>query len=849
MREIQKVEPPLSGSRSPGAGPTTELTDPTVPVRPLLAEDVQLIGEFDGPGLRDRQWLLMKDGRFVQLTELLYRVLEQADGVRDLDEMASNVGQAIERVVSRENVEHLVRTTLLPMGLIVGTDGVAASDAPKTDFLRSPMQINLKVKIAGRRIEPIARVLTFLHTRPAMISVLGAVALVHGWLFGIHGVIGPLRYLVANPDVMLIVLPVMLAASVFHEFGHASALMYEGGRVRWMGGGFVLVFPALYTDVTDGYRLSRRARVRIDLAGPYFHLIFGLVTASLYLLTGEIYWLILILLIDVEVGRQFLPIGRLDGYWAMADLSGIPDFFSRLVPFVASLLPVPVPREMRLPELTPRARRIFVAYILALVIGFPAFLVYILSHLPVLLAAGWEAFMSETDLFRTSFRTRDIPTALASGLQVLFLVLGAVGASLFLYLITWRPAGKVWMWSRTRPGFLRRTARGSLFVIGGAMAALFGSLYPWRIFEVTGLGPARPFNGIDTVAGRAVLVGSVCALLAGGAMIVSWHLPLRRIAAAVALALGVAGSILFAVELVNASGLTDGWIRATIEGSTGREPTSSEFAAVRRQMSALGLAVGLGYGVWVTGIGSLLAMAGGALAISSRAPSPDSLEPLEADLPASPPTTAPRRRPGLRALVAGVAIVAVGLAGAFVSYGVPTRRPLTPPPPPESEMESNLDLWSPVPSDLRDRVVTLGLPLLSEEALAFHTHQHLDVFLHGVQIRVPAGIGIDPAGEFLTVLHTHGSDGVIHVESPARRGFTLGQFFDVWGVRLTARCLGEGCGDGHGERVRVFVNGKLMPGDPDEIPLRDRDEILVAFGARDELPDPVPSTYRFESGS
>lgn len=852
MRETQKVEPLLRGSQ-PTTDPATESVGGAVPQQPSLAEDVQLIGEFDGPGLRDRQWLVMKDGRFLQVTELLFRVLEQTDGTRNLDDIAQNVGEAIDRAVSRDNIEHLVRTRLLPMGLIVGPDGVALSDAPKNELLRSPMQINLRVKVAGRRIEPIARVLTFLHRRVAMIPLLAAVLITHGWLYGVHGVTGPLRYLVANPDVMLIVLPMMLVASVFHEFGHASALLSEGGRVRWMGGGFVLVFPALYTDVTDGYRLSRKARIRIDLAGPYFHLLFGLAMGTLYLLTGETYWLILILLTDVEVGRQFLPIGRLDGYWAMADISGIPDFLSRLVPFAASVLRIPVPPEMRLPELTPRAKKVFVAYALALVVGFPAFIVYILSHLPELLAAGWEAFSSQVDLFEEAVGARDVPTALASGLQVLFLVLGAVGAGLFLYLISWRPGKKVWAWSRTRPEFLRRTTRGALLAVAGALAAIFGALYPWRIFEATGLGLSRAFSGTDSIAGRSVLVGGIVCLLAACLMFFSWHLPLRRMASCAALGLGIAGAVLVGVELMKAGGLTHEWIRATIEGSTGREPTPSELAAVRERMSALRLSVRAGYGLWVIGIGSLVASAGGALGIASRVPSAETLLAMNADtLPAtggdvSPvpsPARAPRSR-RRRVMVAGIAVIVAGLAGAFIAFGVPIggAEPERGSP---AGTEPNRALWSAGQSGLRDRIAELGLPILSEEALAFHTHQHLDVFIHGVEVGVPGEIGIDPEQGFLTVLHTHGSDGVIHVEAPRRGNFTLGQFFDVWGVRLTPRCLGSYCGDGGDERVRVFVNGELAPSHPDTVPLRDHDEIVVAFGAGNELPDPVPSLYRFE---
>jgi putative peptide zinc metalloprotease protein len=836
MKPTQKDHPPLREEPAISGTVTTEPTDSILPEHPRLADDVQLIGEFDGPGFRDRQWLLTREGRFVQVTEVLYRVLEQADGTLNLDDLASKVGHTIDRGVSRENVEHLIQTKLVPMGLIVGADGRTPSRAPAPEFLRSPLQINLRVKVAGRRIEPIARALMFLHARIAMVLLLAAVALVHGWLFGIHGVIGPLKYLVANPDVMLIVLPIMLVASVFHEFGHASALHYEGGRVRSMGAGFVLVFPALYTDVTDGYRLSRKARIRIDLAGPYFHLLFGLAMAGMYLLTGETYWLILILFTDVEVGRQFLPIGRLDGYWAMADLSGIPDFFSRLVPFVVSLLPIPIPEEMRVPELTPRAKKVFVAYVLALLIGLPAFLIYILSHLPVLLATGWDAFTSQTDLFSAAVRTRDVPKALASGLQVLFLVVEAVGAGLFLYLITWRPAKKVWAWSQTRHEFLRRTTRGALFVIAGATAAIFGSLYPWRVFEVAGMGLARTFTGMESVAGRAVLIGGLCGLVAACAMILSWNLPLRRVAAWAALGLGLAGATVVAVELMMADGLTDAWIKTTIQESTGREPSASEFAAVSQQMSALGLSVRLAYGLGVVGIGSLLAVAGGSFAIMARTPSAESLEGTEADRGPAATATRPPRSRRVRALAAAVAAVAIGLAGAFIAFGVPTGDP-APQPAPRTRPESNLTLWSSGRSGLRDRLVEMSFPVLSEEALAFHTHQHLDVFVNGMQVRVPGGIGIDPELRFLTVLHTHGPDGVIHVEAPRRQTFTLGQFFDVWGVRLTSQCLGDYCGDGGDERVRVIVNGQLVRGDPSTLPLQDRDQIVVAFGSTTELPD------------
>jgi putative peptide zinc metalloprotease protein len=838
MEQTKHHESPPEGDGTT-AESTARLPDAIVPERPTLAPGVKLIGQLDGSAFRDRQWLVMRDGRFVQVTEILYRVLERADGTGDLDDIAAHVGSAVERVVSRENVEHLVRTKLLPMGLVTGADGRTVPRPRSNEFLRSPLSVNLRIRVAGHRIEPVARALMFLHTRVAMVPLLAAVALVHGWLYGIHGVTGPVQRVIANPDVVAIVLPVMLAASVFHEFGHASALLYEGGRVRWMGAGFVLVFPALYTDTTDSYRLSRGARIRIDLAGPYFHLLFGLAVAGLYLATGETHWLVLIMLIDIEVGRQFLPIGRLDGYWALADITGVPDFFSRLVPFVASLLPLPVPDSMKLPELTSRAKKAFLAYIVLVLLGSGIFFGYVLTHLPRLLETAGNAFSSQLEILRVSVRVRDVPTAFASGLQLMVLVLETVAVGLFLYLITWRPAKKVWAWSRTRPAFFRRTTRGAVLVAAGAILAIIGSFYPWRVYS--GLGISKEIGGLEWVAGRSVLVGGILAAAAAGAMFLSWNLSLRKTAAVVALSLGLAGATLATFETVRAGGLTDEWMRDTIAQSLGAEPTRSELDAVRQTVSDLGFSVVEGVGPFLVGVAGLLAVIGGGIAITARTPSMDSLREAYADAGDVTVPARPKRRNRVRLVAASGTAAILAMGSVFIAYGVPSGFP-QPDPVRRSGAPSQLTLWPPERSHLRDRLAELGFPVLSQEALAFHTHQHLDVFVHGNRVSVPGEIGIDTEEGFITVLHTHAADGVIHVEAPQRRTFTLGQFFRVWGVRLSSKCLGTYCGGGD-ERVRVFVNGRIVRGNPDDIVLRDTEQIVVTFGSREELPSPIPSSY------
>lgn len=152
--------------------------------------------------------------------------------------------------------------------------------------------------------------------------------------------------------------------------------------------------------------------------------------------------------------------------------------------------------------------------------------------------------------------------------------------------------------------------------------------------------------------------------------------------------------------------------------------------------------------------------------------------------------------------------------------------------------------WLPEIDNLLSRLKVINLPALYEEGNALHIHQHLDILVNGKAVTVPAGIGIHQVARFISPLHTHDVSGVIHVESDVMRDFTLGQFFDVWGVRLTRDCVGGYCAKG-ADALRVFVNGKLLSGDPRNLVLREHQEIAVIYGPATANVS-VPSTYRFE---
>ena len=122
-----------------------------------------------------------------------------------------------------------------------------------------------------------------------------------------------------------------------------------------------------------------------------------------------------------------------------------------------------------------------------------------------------------------------------------------------------------------------------------------------------------------------------------------------------------------------------------------------------------------------------------------------------------------------------------------------------------------------------------GIECQGMEGAVEHIHSHLQLFDRGRAVKVPSQIGIPTGGGCLYWVHTHTPDGIIHIESPVMRPFTLGQFFDIWGEPLS-RTRAASVRAARGKALRVTVNGKTWNGDPRNIVLRDREEIVIQSG-------------------
>ena len=145
-----------------------------------------------------------------------------------------------------------------------------------------------------------------------------------------------------------------------------------------------------------------------------------------------------------------------------------------------------------------------------------------------------------------------------------------------------------------------------------------------------------------------------------------------------------------------------------------------------------------------------------------------------------------------------------------------------------------------------------GISCQTSEQTLFHIHAHLTLFVNGAPRQVPAAIGIPGAqaqntrgGPFIASgtcfywLHTHAPDGIIHIESPVHRTYTLGDFFDEWGQPLGPNQVGPARG-----HVTAIYNGQVYRGNPRNIPLNAHAQIQLEVGK----PLVAPQSITWPSG-
>jgi|tagenome__1003787_1003787.scaffolds.fasta_scaffold20983597_2 putative peptide zinc metalloprotease protein len=430
------------------------------------AAGVELLGPVHGSGYRDGAALVRRaDGQMVQLGPLMYGLLECIDGQRSPDELADAMTSRLGRRLDAEQVRALAEK-LAAQGLLAGTEAAAPPRANPLLALRWKVLVT-NPAVTRRLIAPFG----VLFLPWVLWPVLAAFVAVCWFVLIDKGVASATAEAFSSPGLLLLVFALGVLSAGAHELGHAAACRYGGGTPGGMGMGLYLVWPAFYTDVTDAYRLPRRSRLRVDLAGLYFNALVAVLTMAVWLVVRRDALLLLVALQLLQMVKQLSPVIRADGYHILADLTGVPDLYAHIGPTLRRLLP----GGRRSPSaLTGRARAIVTVWVLVVIPVLVSLMLGAVLLLPRLLSSAWTSGHRLVDGLPHQFTSGEVLGGLAALLQLLALALPVLGSVLVTQRLARMAVARARSWSDGRPG------RRALAVVAAAavIAALAWAWWP-----------------------------------------------------------------------------------------------------------------------------------------------------------------------------------------------------------------------------------------------------------------------------------------------------------------------------------------------------------------------------------
>ncbi|MDQ4035718.1 MAG: hypothetical protein M3153_07285 [Chloroflexota bacterium] len=470
---------------------------PTVVDVPVRPDGLELIGEMQGSGYRTPPALVRRrDGQTLQLTPLLYAVLEAVDGQRGYAEIAELVSARTGRRISSSDVEALVERQLRPRGLMLRADGTAAPLERSSPLTGLRLKVALTDQTLTRRLTDPFTVLFHPVVWLPLLLVFGWVS---WWLLMDRGLAAATYQAFAKPDLLLVVLVVTILSAGFHEFGHAAAARRGGAQPGAMGAGWFLLWPAFYTDVTDTYRLNRSARVRTDLGGLYFNAIVAVAIATAWWVSG---WDALLLVIAAQILqmiRQLAPLVRFDGYHLLADATGVPDLFSRIGPILTSFWPGRW-NDPRVAQLKWWVRLIVTAWVIIVVPLLLVALAALVLAAPRLVGTALESVGREWDAAGLHWSEGQVLDSVGAALAIGVIVLPVLAMAVVFGRVVFSIGKGLWRRTDGRP--VGRAGVGMLAVAVGVALAFAWWPNPERY------RPVQPYEGGTLVDLASLTVSS-----------------------------------------------------------------------------------------------------------------------------------------------------------------------------------------------------------------------------------------------------------------------------------------------------------------------------------------------------
>jgi hypothetical protein len=167
----------------------------------------------------------------------------------------------------------------------------------------------------------------------------------------------------------------------------------------------------------------------------------------------------------VDILSENMPFVRFDGYWALADLTGLPDFFSLIGPFLRSVLPLAKKAGDKLPNLKPWVRVAFGGYIIVTACVLVVSMVLMIVYEPALLEGTWGALLAQRGAFAAARGKADVLGMVAPALQAILLALPLAGNVYLLFRLSRAVVRTLWNLGKRLPGWIKTPVLATAAVV------------------------------------------------------------------------------------------------------------------------------------------------------------------------------------------------------------------------------------------------------------------------------------------------------------------------------------------------------------------------------------------------
>lgn len=266
----------------------------------------------------NNEFVLSYEGKYYKIGEFMYRILREGQKATNLEDLLVYLGNNAD--ISLATLKEIIETKVLP---IFNASGDKAKDLSEGFWVKKQI-------LSSQQSAALAKPLTFLFGKsfyPLFFILAGINIALYYWANS--KVAG--QYITEGYEMLTWVAAYFSLFFIMfvHELGHAAAAIKSGIKARSIGLGIYTIMPAMYTDLTDIWKMPKANRIKVNLAGVFIQLAINTgIVAALNMVTNEVVqsfiWKIYIFN-TILIVMNLVPFLKLDGYWVLSDLLGVPN--------------------------------------------------------------------------------------------------------------------------------------------------------------------------------------------------------------------------------------------------------------------------------------------------------------------------------------------------------------------------------------------------------------------------------------------------------------------------------------------------------------------------------------------